>query len=412
MTAQVRPLGLAVALLLAAGAPAAQPDALVGRWKGAFFPPGDAVPVSLVLSGDATVPSTFSATTLGLDGVPVARVDVVGDTVRVSLGGDYGSVALRGLRIGEAVHGVLDDGAETSPLLLARSGTRAARGVDLLAQSVGPDADRADARSHGVVTSDIARFWDAFDAAPPDRAEAFHDRYVRNATEGLGHFLRLRVGGADALAAAVAADSARYAAVRATTLRMHEAVPAIRAALGRLEALVPEAAFPPVYIVVGRFTTAGTYTRRSVLIGAEMFDDPQDVVPVAVHEVVHTLQQGAGLSLLGRSILEGSADFVTSLALGRVPDERLHAYGDAHERALWEAFRRDMHGTDLSGWLYGRGDDERPGDLGYYVGFKIAEAYYERADDPERAVRDILSVVDYAQFLDASGYADRFRAGP
>ena len=39
-----------------------------------------------------------------------------------------------------------------------------------------------------------------------------------------------------------------------------------------------------------------------------------------------------------------------------------------------------MAGSDVSDWLYGgtpRGD--RPADLGYFVGFRIAQAYYERA---------------------------------
>ena len=403
-----RTLGLAAALLLPVGTPVAQPTALVGRWEGAFFPPGDAVPVVLSISDAADAPGTFTAPTLGLDGVPIARVDVAAGSARVLLGGDLASVSLHGARIGDALHGVLDDGADTSPLLLARSGTDAARGVRLLARSMASNLV-GDPDSVAVVTTDVPRFWAAFDAAPALRSEAFHDLYVRNATEGLGHFLRLRVGGAGDLAAAVAADSARYAAVRAGTLRMHEAAPAIRAALRRLEALYPEAAYPPVYVVVGRFTSAGTYTRRSVLIGAELFDSPEDVVPVAVHEIVHTLQRGADLSLLARSIREGSADFVTALALGRHPNERLHAYGDAHERALWDEFSQDMLGMDSSRWLYGGGDDTgRPSDLGYYVGYKIAEAYYERADDPARAVRDILLVEEYARFLDASGYADRF----
>jgi uncharacterized protein YjaZ len=48
---------------------------------------------------------------------------------------------------------------------------------------------------------------------------------------------------------------------------------------------------------------------------------------------------------------------------------------------------------------------EKPADLGYYVGYKICEAYYNQAKDKKQAVKDILTIQDYKQFLAKSGYA-------
>lgn len=48
-------------------------------------------------------------------------------------------------------------------------------------------------------------------------------------------------------------------------------------------------------------------------------------------------------------------------------------------------------------------------DLGYFMGYRIAESHYLTAQDKRRAVQDILAVTDYDAFLKASGYPERFR---
>jgi hypothetical protein len=79
----------------------------------------------------------------------------------------------------------------------------------------------------------------------------------------------------------------------------------------------------------------------------------------------------------------------------------------AHEAEIWNEFRTVMLGADYSQWLYNQGSatGARPGDLGYFVGFRIAEAYYGRATDKLAAVREILEVRDSQMFLQQSGYA-------
>ena len=68
-----------------------------------------------------------------------------------------------------------------------------------------------------------------------------------------------------------------------------------------------------------------------------------------------------------------------------------------------------MNGTDTSHWLYqGDKSTDRPADLGYYMGCRIAEAYYQHSADKKQAIRDILAVSDYAAFLHDSHYADIF----
>src|SRR4051812_13657994 len=78
------------------------------------------------------------------------------------------------------------------------------------------------------------------------------------------------------------------------------------------------------------------------------------------------------------------------------------------EPSLWDDFKNEMHGTDVSRWLYNQGTSTatptRPGDLGYFIGYRIVEAYYQKQSDKVAALRDIIEIRDADAFLAASGY--------
>ncbi len=41
-----------------------------------------------------------------------------------------------------------------------------------------------------------------------------------------------------------------------------------------------------------------------------------------------------------------------------------------------------MHGNETQDWLYGTsGKDSRPNDLGYWMGYEIVKASFEKADN-------------------------------
>ncbi|MBC7868547.1 MAG: hypothetical protein H7X88_13510, partial [Gloeobacteraceae cyanobacterium ES-bin-316] len=65
--------------------------------------------------------------------------------------------------------------------------------------------------------------------------------------------------------------------------------------------------------------------------------------------------------------------------------------------------------TETSGWLYNgiSVTTQRPADLGYYVGFKICAAYYQKAPDKLQAISAILHIKNYQDFLIQSGYNPR-----
>ena len=68
-----------------------------------------------------------------------------------------------------------------------------------------------------------------------------------------------------------------------------------------------------------------------------------------------------------------------------------------------------MDGENLDNWFGSVSmKDGRPPDLGYYMGSKICESYYSNASDKKRAIQDIFKIDDFSDFLNRSGYAEKF----
>jgi hypothetical protein len=298
-----------------------------------------------------------------------------------------------------------------------------------------------------IFTEDIPRFWQAFDArARLGTARALDSLYLKPGTAGLHDFVRKRLKDAPTLAATVDASARYYSSARPSTLRVAEFEPQIRASFQKLEALYPDAVFPDVYFVVGRLNTGGTPAGSGMLIGAEMYgrtDEsslaglgdwlhqvlrPVDDLPgIVAHELVHyqqsrssftmvrralmRLQSPLSPSLLAKSLNEGSADYIGEMISGMNINSHVHVWAVPRERELWKEFQRKMLGTDLSGWFSGGDVRARPADLGYFIGYRIAQSYYEHATDKRRAIRDILRMSDPEDFLNRSRYAERFADG-
>ncbi|MEQ1493720.1 MAG: DUF2268 domain-containing putative Zn-dependent protease [Terricaulis sp.] len=89
---------------------------------------------------------------------------------------------------------------------------------------------------------------------------------------------------------------------------------------------------------------------------------------------------------MSQSLNEGAAEFLAELVSGRIANGHLIDWTMGHELAIEQRFEREMRGRDLSDWLYnGVGTPDAPGDLGYWVGYRIVRAFYERHSDKRRA---------------------------
>ena len=64
-----------------------------------------------------------------------------------------------------------------------------------------------------------------------------------------------------------------------------------------------------------------------------------------------------------------------------------------------------MMGNKYKKWLYnGNSSKDRPADLGYFIGYRICEAYYNQAEDKEKALNEILKINRFKKLLKKSGY--------
>ena len=111
-------------------------------------------------------------------------------------------------------------------------------------------------------------------------------------------------------------------------------------------------------------------------------------------------------TLLERALIEGGAEFGTELILSHpaeVTSPPLRAATLGHEKEIETAFVADEDNKDLSEWL-DNSTLERPGDLGYWVGYRIVKSYYQHAADKRRALRDIIEITVPKAFLAKSGW--------
>lgn len=283
-----------------------------------------------------------------------------------------------------------------------------------------------------IVTSDIALFWQAYDQAKPENdLIVYRDEYLKKGSPGLQEFRRTRIGSSCGLVDAINTYPQYYASLRESSAKIETYKPQMQASFRKLKEIYPEAVFPDVYFLIGRMNSAGTLTPQGLLIGVDMFGktDEKSVekmndwhkavvsqierVPfIVAHELIHYQQKNssADQSLLARALGEGAADFVGELIAGGNINPHLHEYGNPREKQLWQEFQKEMAGGDIGNWMY-QGDEakDKPADLGYYMGYKIAESYYKNAEDKKQAVKDILEIKDFKKFLADSRYQEKFK---
>jgi len=269
-----------------------------------------------------------------------------------------------------------------------------------------------------IHTEDVDRFYRVYDAAQGrPTGEQLQRDYLDPGSQGLLQFAKVR----NITGIRIADNLAKHPQVYSGAKRCMAVLPRVRqrleVALGELVRLYPDAKLPPVTIAVGRGKPVGVGSPITGLqIGLEALcatdwlnPDVEDrFVHVIAHEYAHvqqvqTLVDAEHPTVLERSLVEGAAEFASELISGKVAYSPLSATATGREKEIETAFVADMDKTDLSQWI-DNSTSEKPGDLGYWVGYRIVQAYYQRAPDKRRAFREILEMTDPKAFLAKSGW--------
>jgi hypothetical protein len=269
-----------------------------------------------------------------------------------------------------------------------------------------------------IHTEDVARFYRIYDAADGrPTAEQLQRDYLDAGSEGLHQLARLRNVTGVRIAETLTKSPQLYVEAR----RCMAVVPAVRrrvdTALRTLVRLYPQARTPPVTIVVSRGKPVGVGSPVTGLqIGLEalcsakwMNPNVEDrFVHVIAHEYAH-VQQAVALvdnehpTVLERALIEGAAEFVAELTSGKTGYQHFAALTKGREQELEIAFVADVDRTELSRWV-DNSTMEQGGDIGYWIGYRIVKAYYQRAADKQQALREILQLSDPPAFLQKSGW--------
>ena len=295
-----------------------------------------------------------------------------------------------------------------------------------------------DLDSPQITTSDIDNFWYAFDqlAVREDSVRVFQELYIDKASSEFKKFLKLRNFTAEEYVRSVRKLPKFWNSVRPMTeqikYRKKELIPFFK----KMEAVYPEYEQPDVCFAIGTLRTGGTTTQGLILVGAEIaaadstidkseleednfmrmvLGSTGDIIAMVAHEAVHTQQptgDNENASLLKQAIIEGGADFIASLLLAQQTMNKVTLdYGLKHEETLWKEFYKDVkeeRSFDDTDWFYDYRSN-RPADLGYFIGFKICEFYYNQSADKGQALEDIIEMTDPVEFLEKSRYREKFK---
>jgi len=265
-------------------------------------------------------------------------------------------------------------------------------------------------------TEDIDNFWKVYDNSYPKHpAQMLKREYLDKGSAGLKGFFRYRIENGRKLSKTIRQNRKYYEGIRQASLSIGSERDHIYTSFLKLKEVYPSAVFPNVYFVIGRNNSGGTSFKNGLIIGAEKFGNPtanfkpgvdiQYLDEIVVHELIH-FQQNYPLdqSLLAQCIKEGAADFLCELLTGTLLNGEMYRYGEENKSILWKEFLERNDQTSWKNWLYYQKDKSRPSDLGYWVGYKICKSYYDKMEDKNRAIHDILNITDFNDFLNKSGY--------
>lgn len=274
-----------------------------------------------------------------------------------------------------------------------------------------------------VFSSDIDRFWLAYDSVRTTsdslrQVAMFTRLYLAKGTPGLRAFQQVEGYTAAEWVGSIRRHPKFWNSIRPSTQLAKTGAQNLAPYLAKFKQLYPALRPASIYFTIGALRSGGTTKDSLVLIGAELeTGNPQtdiseftgkdhaflasvyartpfqNMVPLNVHEYVHTQEHGSGNTVLARALNEGTCDLVVELVTGKKVQLPYMTYGPAHEAELKERFKLELFTDNISNWFYNQLD--KPGhisDLGYYMGYAIGKRYYQQARDKKQALKELIEL--------------------
>ena len=298
-------------------------------------------------------------------------------------------------------------------------------------------------KNHAVVTDDIQNFWKAYDQIIKSKdslkkIKIIQSLYIDKGTDGLKGIMKVKRYTAAVYINAINRYPMFWNSVRKNTLKADLYATKIEKGIAKLKNIYPALKSAKVFFTVGALWTGGTTIDGKVLIGSEVamadskvitseFGNKLSHLPVYfatnklydltflnVHEYIHTQQKTTiGSNLLSQTVLEGVAEYITTLALKINSPNQQIAFGKLNDERIKKAFVKEMFSTNFDNWIWNSPENEfKMRDLAYYVGYAICEKYYSLATNKELAIKKMIEL-DYnnqdslAKFVESTNYFDK-----
>ncbi|WP_019990290.1 DUF2268 domain-containing putative Zn-dependent protease [Rudanella lutea] len=277
-----------------------------------------------------------------------------------------------------------------------------------------------------VYTQDVTNFFAAFDSInkQPDTAKQLtilQKLYIDRASDGLKDFIALGGGNPSKWLNYITYNRGYLTKMRPFIENVSTQIPTIQAKLAKIKQMYPACKDGSIYFIIGCGTVGGSPNKQTnnLLLGAEVLASANSewAIPAVIHEFIHLQQKDGNGQLLTQTINEGVAEFLSEVFFEKelaVNGFSTHlTFGSQNEDKVWKAFKTEMFviNNGFLGWLYGSKSfsGRQIQDLGYFIGYTICKSYFEKTDDKQLAIRNLLEL-DLAsnekirQFVLQSGY--------
>lgn len=290
-----------------------------------------------------------------------------------------------------------------------------------------------------VVATDIDNFWTAYDLIIQEtdslkQIEIIDSVYIKKGSIGLQKIMDVKNYTAQDYIRLINLYPKYWNSIRENTYKSKSLADDLQEGIQKLKAIYPKLKPAKIYFTIGAMRTNGTTLDSLILIGSELAlaDSSVDIsefegrtkewletyfggnpidglVLLNVHEYVHTQQNSIPDNLLHQVAYEGIAEFVSVKAMGVPSDAPAIEFGKSHP-AVKDKFEKEMFYERTFNWLWSNSPNEfETRDLGYYIGYEIAERHYESSSDKQKAIEKLIAL-DYDKpkeidaFIDETGF--------
>lgn len=276
-----------------------------------------------------------------------------------------------------------------------------------------------------IISTDVKHFVEAFNtlSTESDTVEVLQTKYFDVATPGLKEYIARFGLTPVAMQKAIRKHPKVYAGIADFYSQIPQLEKAYTKELKGFQTIIPQAIFPPCYLIVADYKGIAQASKHGQLVSIEYkgIDDFEILKHAMLHELTHFQQVMAmGFekyvstyqkedNMLDLILREGAADFITYYLVRKNEDQfvKLKNY-QKNEGALWKQFQTDLQNQEKDFWLNVSFEDNNKGNpiqLGYAVGYNIVKSYYLTATDKTEALTQILKMESPDDFILKSKYS-------